>query len=96
MGNDDIIRLAMSDTHSANPSTISRQIALQGAAIIAVLSLAWPYFGWRGEALPWPETSFVIGFVALTFATISRQPWPWRLLHALFMPLIWATLPLHG
>lgn len=27
-----------------------RQLALQGAAVILVLSLAWPYFGVQGEA----------------------------------------------
>ena len=70
-----------------------RQLALQGAAVILVLSLAWPYFGWQAEAMPWLETSLAIGAVALTFATISRQPWWWRVIHAGFMPLIWLT---HG
>lgn len=68
-----------------------RQFALQGAAVILVLSLAWPYFGTMAEAMPWLETSLAIGFVALIFATLSRQPWWWRVIHALFMPLIWAT-----
>ncbi|MDD2664919.1 MAG: class I SAM-dependent methyltransferase [Dechloromonas sp.] len=68
-----------------------RQFALQGAAVILVLSLAWPYFGWRAEAMPWLETSLAIGGVALLLATLSRQPWWWRLIHAGFMPLVWAT-----
>src|SRR5574343_341478 len=69
----------------------SRQLALQGAAAILVLSLAWPYFGVQGEAMPWRETSLAIGGVALLFATLSRQPWWWRVIHAGFMPLVWAT-----
>ncbi|KAB2912666.1 MAG: class I SAM-dependent methyltransferase [Dechloromonas sp.] len=68
-----------------------RQLALQGAAVILVLSLAWPYFGWQAEAMPWLETSVAIGGVAFLFATLSRQPWWWRLIHAGFMPLVWAT-----
>ena len=68
-----------------------RQAALQGAAVILVLSLAWPYYGWQTEAMPWQQTSIAIGGVALVFATLSRQPWWWRVMHALFMPLIWVT-----
>jgi hypothetical protein len=75
------------------PTTPFRQLALQGAAIILVLSLAWPYFGWKAEALPWRETSLTIGAVAFALATLSRQPWPWRLIHALFMPLAWFAYP---
>lgn len=71
-----------------------RQLALQGAAVILVLSLAWPYFGVQGETLPWRETSLAIGGVALLFATLSRQAWWWRLIHACFMPLVWATYQL--
>ena len=68
-----------------------RQLALQGAATILVLSLAWPYFGVHGEAMPWRETSLAIGGAALLFATLSRQPWWWRVIHAGFMPLVWFT-----
>jgi chromate transport protein ChrA len=78
------------------PTTPFRQLALQGAAIILVLSLAWPYFGWKAEALPWRETSLAIGTVAFTLATLSRQPWPWRLIHAFFMPLAWFGYPFPG
>lgn len=72
-------------------STPARQFALQGAAVILVLSIAWPYCGWGSEALPWQQTSLAIGAVALAFATIARQAWWWRLIHALFMPAIWLT-----
>jgi hypothetical protein len=72
-------------------STPTRQLALQGAAVILVLSLAWPYYGWQAEAMPWQQTSLIIGAVALVLASLSRQPWWWRVMHALFMPLIWVT-----
>ena len=65
-----------------------RQFALQGAAVILVLSLAWPYFGWNAAALPWLETSLAIGLVAGTLATLSGQPWWWRVIHAGFMSLV--------
>ncbi|MBS1131448.1 MAG: hypothetical protein H6R16_2450 [Proteobacteria bacterium] len=68
-----------------------RQFALQGAAAILVLSLAWPYYGLNGEVMPWLQTSLAIGGVALIFATLSRQPWWWRVIHAGFMPLVWFT-----
>ncbi|WP_374326130.1 trans-aconitate 2-methyltransferase [Azonexus sp.] len=76
-------------------STPLRQFALQGAAVILVLSLAWPYYGWAGGSMPWQQTSLLIGAVALALATISRQPWWWRLIHALFMPLVWLTWTLN-
>ncbi len=72
-------------------TTPLRQLALQGAAVIVVLSLAWPYYGWQAQAMPWRETSLTIGGVALLFATLTRQPWWWRLIHAGFMPLVWVT-----
>jgi len=72
-------------------ATPTRQLALQGAAVILVLSLAWPYFGWQGEAMPWLETSLAIGGIAFIFATLARQPWWWRIIHAGFMPLVWLT-----
>lgn len=68
-----------------------RQLALQFAAALAVLSLAWPYYGIRGEPLPWPQTAFAIGSVALLLATLGRQPWWWRVVHALFAPLAWGV-----
>lgn len=72
-------------------STPSRQLALQGAAVILVLSFAWPFFGFSAATLPWLQTSLAIGGVALIFATLTRQPWWWRVIHAGFMPLVWAT-----
>lgn len=66
-----------------------RQIALQGAAVVLVLSLAWPYFGVTAEALPWATTTLAIGTVAALFAVLSRQPWWWCAMHALFAPAIW-------
>lgn len=71
-----------------------RQFALQGAAVILVLSIAWPYYGWTASALPWQQTSLIIGGTALLLATVSRQPWWWRVIHALFMPLVWFTYQL--
>jgi len=76
-------------------STPLRQFALQGAAVILVLSLAWPYYGWAGGNMPWQQTSLLIGAVALTLATIARQAWWWRLIHAFFMPLVWLTWTLN-
>lgn len=76
------------------PALPARQLALQGAAVILVLSLAWPWFGTRGEPLPWPETAFAIGGAALLFASLGRQPWWWRLIHAGFAPLAWAVAQL--
>ena len=70
-------------------STPSRQFALQGAAVIFILSLAWPYYLWHAQALPWLQLCLAIGGVALVLATISRQPWWWRVIHAGFMPLAW-------
>lgn len=71
-----------------------RQFALQGAAVILVLSLAWPYYGVAGGTLPWQQTSLLIGAVALAIATLTRQPWWWRAIHALFMPAVWFTYTL--
>lgn len=72
-------------------STLFRQSAVQGAAVILVLSLAWPYFGLRGTPLPWPETALGIGAVALLLARLSRQPAWWLWIHALFAPAGWAV-----
>lgn len=71
-----------------------RQLALQLAALTAVLSLAWPYYGVRNEELPWPHTALAIGFVALLLASVTRQRWWWRLMHAAFAPLAWAAAQL--
>lgn len=57
--------------------------------MILVLSLAWPYYGVQGEALPWRQTAFVIGGVAFAIAGLTRQPVWWRIMHGVFMPLAW-------
>lgn len=75
------------------PLPLSRQFALQAAAVVLVLSLAWPYFGWRAEPMPWRETSLAIGAVAFVLASLARQPWPWRVAHALVLPFAWALYP---
>ena len=75
---------------ASGPYSHLRQLALQCAAAFTALSLLWPLFLIRNEALPWPEIALSIGCIALLGATISRQPWWWRLIHALFAPLVWA------
>lgn len=72
-----------------------RQLALQAAVALFVLSLAWPYFGMRAEAMPWAETAFVIGFLAFTVASLTKQPIWWRFMHGLFVPLAWAVTQLN-
>ncbi|MCP5268470.1 MAG: class I SAM-dependent methyltransferase [Zoogloeaceae bacterium] len=72
-----------------------RQLAIQFAALIAVLSLAWPYYGIRGEILPWSGISVATGIAALLLATMTRQRWWWRLIHALFAPLAWSVAQLN-
>ncbi|MBI2307179.1 MAG: class I SAM-dependent methyltransferase [Rhodocyclales bacterium] len=71
-----------------------RQLALQFAAVIAVLSLAWPYYGLKGEALPWAGVALTTGGAALLLATLTRQPWWWKAMHAAFAPLAWAVAQL--
>ncbi|MCK7490450.1 MAG: hypothetical protein MZW92_00565 [Comamonadaceae bacterium] len=76
----------------ACPSTPLRRLALQGAAVILVLSLAWPYFGWQAAAMPWLETSVAIGGVAFAASPRCRaSPGGGASIHAGFMPLVWAT-----
>lgn len=54
-----------------------------------MLSVAWPFYLVRNQPLPWPETSLVIGGIALLFASVTRQPWWWRVIHSLFAPLVY-------
>lgn len=56
---------------------------------MVVLSLAWPYYGLQGEAMPWLETSLIIGCVAFALAGLAKQPVWWRVIHAVFVPLAW-------
>lgn len=76
------------------PVSPLRQLALQAAAAILVLSLAWPYYGMRATAMPWFATALVIGTVAFVLASLTRQPLWWKLMHAAFMPLAWAVTQL--
>lgn len=66
-----------------------RQLALQLAAVFVVLSLAWPYCAIRGEELPWPQTAVAIAGIAVLIASLTRQPWWWRIIHASLAPLAW-------
>lgn len=88
--------MSSAEPESSQPHspTHLRQLALQFAAVIGVLSLAWPYFVLRNETLPWPATAFAIGGVAFLLATLTRQAWWWRAIHALFAPLVWQTAEL--
>ena len=71
-----------------------RHFALQAAAALLVLSLAWPYYHFRDSLWNWGQVSLGIGCVALLVAHFSRQPWWWRLIHAFFAPLLWLGLQL--
>lgn len=81
-------------SRSGNPAPDqSRQLALQCAAAFAVLSIVWPLYSIRNEPLPWQMTAFAIGLVAFIVATITKQQWWWKLIHASFAPLAYeATL----
>lgn len=74
-----------------NPRPHLRQFAIQAVAALVVLSLAWPYYGLRNEALPWPESAFAIGSTALLIAIATHQPWWWRVIHTVFAPLAWVV-----
>jgi hypothetical protein len=78
-----------SDSHSSRQnSPYLRQLALQGAAVFIVLSVAWPYCLLRQQALPWFESSLLIGALAFLLANRTRQDWWWQLIHSLFAPAI--------
>lgn len=69
-----------------------RQIALQGAAALVVLSLAWPTYLFLDRPFNWPLSAAAIGAVACVLATLTRQHWWWRLIHLLFTPLaVWVA-----
>ena len=90
----DSVLEACPDEIPAQTPTHRRQIALQIAAALLVLSLAWPYFIIRHEALPWLPSSMVIGVVALIAALMTRQRWWWCVIHAIFAPLACLLLQL--
>ena len=84
---------AQEDSSTPPPVTSPqvRQLFLQLAAAFTVAALAWPYFAWRGESLPWPETAFAIAITAYLLASLTGQAWWWRLIHLLFAPLLWTA-----
>ena len=71
-----------------------RQLALQGAAVILVLSLAWPLHLYAGRPFNWPLAGGAIGITACLLAVASGQRWWWQVIHLVFTPLaVWmATL----
>jgi hypothetical protein len=66
-----------------------RQLAVQGAAAILVLSLAWPYYGVVGRPYDWPVVCLLIGITASVFARLAGHPVWWRIIHLFFAPLAW-------
>lgn len=79
-----------SDTATASPyPSPARQLALQGGAIFLVLCIAVPTFGLGSAPWPWGGIALTIGATSLGLAFLSRQPWWWKLIHALFFPLAW-------
>ena len=85
----------MNDQHLPQEShRHSRHIALQFAAVLAVLGIAWPCYFFLGKPLPWLEVSILIGGVALLFANLTRQFWWWKTIHAIFAPAAYALLKL--
>ena len=87
-------RIMLTAKYNSTMNTPTRQFALQAACALLVLSLAWPYFGMKAAAIPWPETSLVIGFLAFVVASFTRQPIWWRFIHAFFAPLAWTVAQL--
>lgn len=72
----------------------TRQLALQSACAVLVLSLTWPFFSLRQEPVPWAEICLAIGFLAFIVAAWTRQPVWWRLIHTFFAPLAWSVMQL--
>ncbi len=72
----------------------SRHIALQAAAVLAVLGVAGPCYLFLQEPLPWLEVSILIGGVALLFASLTQQLWWWKTIHAVFAPAAYIFLKL--
>lgn len=72
----------------------SRHIALQLAAVLSVLGVAWPCYFFLRKPFPGLEVSILIGVVALLFASLTRQFWWWKTIHAIFAPAAYALLKL--
>ena len=79
-------RSGMPSSRQNSPYPYPRQLALQGAAVFIVLSVAWPYCLLRQQTLPWLESSLLIGALAFLLARLTRQDWWWQLIHAVFAP----------
>lgn len=75
----------MSDERPPLPAPL-RQLAVQAAAAILVLSLAWPYYLIVQVPLDWAATGYLIGIAAFALATWGRLAWWWRLIHLIFVP----------
>lgn len=71
-----------------------RQLALQAAALLLVLSLAWPFHVVTATPLDWRLTALAVGGAAFVMSALSRQPWWWRTIHLVFAPLAWAVAQL--
>ena len=65
------------------------QAALQCAAAMIVLGVFFLTNHSHQEAMPWFRVSILVGSTALIFATLMRQVWWWRIIHALFAPAIY-------
>lgn len=74
--------------------SLARQLALQGAALLLVFSLAWPLYFLRAAEWNWAAVSGATGAVAFLAARLSRQQWWWQLIHLLFVPLLWLGMQL--
>lgn len=72
------------------PNHLIRQLALQFAACLLIVSLAWPYFGLLNEPLPWPQTAIAIGIAAFLLARTTHQPIWWQIIHSGFATAAWA------
>lgn len=71
--------------------TPRRQLALQGGAIFLVLCIAVPAFGLGSTPWPWGGIALSIGATAFVLAVLTRQPWWWKAIHAVFFPLAWSV-----
>ena len=67
------------------------QLALQSAAVCTALLFTGAYYAIRGEAVPWWGVISAIGGMAWIFASMARQPWWWKLIHAIFVPMACAV-----
>jgi hypothetical protein len=76
-----------SDSSSSRQSSpYLRQLAIQSEAVIIGLGFAWPFCLLSRQALPWLETSLLIGVLAFLLARQTHQDWWWQLIHAVFAP----------